>query len=144
MTEPTRRRKNRQSPPADPPKWFIKPFADHFFLPSVPDFTKQISNKHADVYNYVHPEQFPLELEWVNQSKPIESKTFQKSIRQTQEDIKSCSDHLELKKLNTKLKTLQTKENKIQTNTGKVIKTMSFQLHFNETQKQTVVSWMKE
>ena len=144
MEAPMRKQQKRQPPPADPPAWFIKPFASHFFLPSTPDFTKQNANKHADVYNYIHPEQFPLELDWVNNSEPIKPKTFLKSINQTQEDIKSCSDHLELKKLNTKLKTLQTKEVKIQTNLGKVIKTMSFKIHFNEKQKQTVLSWMKE
>ena len=144
MKDPMRKRQNGYPHPTDPPAWFIKPFADHFFLPSTPDFTKQEANKHADVYNYIHPEQFPLELDWIDFSKPQAPKTFQKSIQQTQEDIKSCINPTELKKLNTKLKTLQTKENKITTNTGKVIKTMSFKLHFNENQKQTVISWMKE
>jgi transposase len=144
MEAPIRLLQKRQTPSSDPPSWFIKPFADHFYLPSAPVFTKQTANKHSDVYNYIHPEQFPLDLEWINLSEPLVLKTFNKSIQQTKEDIKSCIDLIELKKLNTKLKTLQTKEDKILTNTGKVIKTMSYQLHFNEKQKQTVFSWMKE
>ena len=136
MEAPIRLRQKRQTPSSDPPPWFVKPFSDYFYLPSTPVFTKQTANKHSDVYNYVHPEQFPLELDWINLTEHQAPKTFQKSIQQTQEDIKSCIDSIELKKLNTKLKTLQTKESKIMTNTGKVIKTMSFKLHLNEKQKQ--------
>lgn len=139
-----KKKKPQHQEPPDRPTWFHKEFFDHFHIPSDPIFQSKSLNKHADVYNYTHPSTFDLEQHWIDMSKPVKVKSFLNSIQKTQDQLKVCLDSSEIKKLETKLKTLQTKQSKIEEHTGKIVKTMSFQLHFTSVQREIVLRWMNE
>jgi hypothetical protein len=131
MTEPTHL--------SETPRWFVKHYADQFFLPQNPQFEQSNINLHANFYHYQHPHHFDLDIDWVDFSTEKKPKSYLKSIQKTKEELK---DSMLSKKLQTKLKMLQTKQDKLQTNKGKVIKTLSVRLELNHTQKNTIIQWI--